>query len=89
MLQLTGVSAAEANKQADTIMRLETALAKVSLDVTTRRDPLQTYHKMKLVEFEALSDSFNWSLYFTTLQTPKMESLNVAVPDFFKVRKRC
>ena len=84
MLQLTGVAAAEANKQADSILRLETALAKVSLDVTNRRDPQQTYHKMKLAEFEALSDSFNWSLYFATLQTPKMESLNVAVPDFFK-----
>jgi endothelin-converting enzyme/putative endopeptidase len=84
MLQLTGVSATDANKQADTILRIETALAKVSLDVTSRRDPVQTYHKMKLTEFEALADSFNWSLYFTTLQTPRMESLNVAVPNFFK-----
>jgi len=42
------------------------------------------YHKMKLAEFEALADSFDWTLYFTTLQTPKMESLNVAVPGFFK-----
>ncbi len=84
MLQLTGVAAADAAKQAETIMRLETALAKVSLDVTSRRDPLQTYHKMKLAEFEALADSFDWSLYFATLQTPKLDSLNVAVPDFFK-----
>jgi len=84
MLQLTGVAATDAAKQAETIMRLETALAKVSLDVTSRRDPLQTYHKMKLAEFEALADSFDWSLYFATLQTPKLDSLNVAVPDFFK-----
>jgi putative endopeptidase len=84
MLQLAGVSAADAAKQADTIMRLETALAKASLDITNRRDPQQTYHKMKLAEFEALSDSFSWSLYFAALNTPKMESLNVAVPDFFK-----
>ncbi len=39
---------------------------------------------MKLAEFEALADSFDWSLYFATLQTPPMDSLNVAVPDFFK-----
>src|SRR5580658_4580545 len=84
MLQLQGVSAADAAKQADTIMRLETAIAKVSLDVTTRRDPLKVYHKMKLAEFEGLADSFDWSLYFATLRTPPMESLNVAVPDFFK-----
>src|SRR5580658_3364476 len=84
MLQLTGVAPADAAKQADAIMRLETALAKVSLDITARRDPQAVYHKMKLAEFEGLADSFSWSVYFTALQTPKMESLNVAVPDFFK-----
>ena len=84
MLQLTGISAADAGKQAATIMRIETALAKVSLDITARRDPLQVYHKMKLAEFEALAPSFDWALYFTTLQTPAMPNLNVAVPDFFK-----
>jgi endothelin-converting enzyme/putative endopeptidase len=84
MMQLAGVSAADAAKQAVTIMRIETALAKVSLDITTRRDPQATYHKMKIAEFEALADSFSWSLYFTTLQTPPMQSLNVAIPAFFK-----
>jgi endothelin-converting enzyme/putative endopeptidase len=84
MLQLTGVPAAEAAKQADTIMRIETTLAKVSLDITSRRDPVQVYHKMKLAEFEALEDSFSWSVYFAALQTPPMATLNVAVPDFFK-----
>ena len=52
--------------------------------MTARRDPATVYHKMKLAEFEALADSFNWTAYFTTLQTPPMDSLNVAVPDFFK-----
>lgn len=84
MLQLAGVSAADAAKQADTILRLETALAKVSLDVTSRRDPVKTYHKMQLAQFEALDSSFDWKLYFATLQAPAMQNLNVAVPDFFK-----
>jgi endothelin-converting enzyme/putative endopeptidase len=84
MVQLLGVSATDAQKQADTVMRIETALAKVSLDITTRRDPLAVYHKMKLAEFEALADSFDWSQYFTALRTPPMDDLNVAVPDFFK-----
>ncbi|MGA2715557.1 MAG: M13 family metallopeptidase [Bryobacteraceae bacterium] len=84
MLQLLGISQADATKQADAIMRLETAIAKVSLDVTARRDPVKVYHKMKLTDFEALDGSFDWNLYFTSLHAPPMESLNVAVPDFFK-----
>ena len=39
MMQLPGVSAADAAKQADAIMRLETALAKVSLDITAAAIP--------------------------------------------------
>ena len=84
MLELLGIPAADAQKQADTVMRVETALAKASLDVTTRRDPAAVYHVMKLTDFEALSDSFNWSLYFKTINAPPIESLNVLVPDFFK-----
>ena len=84
MLQLAGVPAADARKKADAILRLETAIAKISLDVTTRRDPAAVYHKMTLSQFEALSDSFDWALYFKEIAAPSMATLNVAVPDFFK-----
>ena len=84
MLVLTGVPAASAQKQAADVMALETALAKASLDVTTRRDPTAVYHKMKLTDFEGLEDSFNWSRYFALIQTPKLDSLNVASPAFYK-----
>ncbi|MEP6714888.1 MAG: M13 family metallopeptidase [Terriglobia bacterium] len=84
LLQLMGMPPEQAQKQADVVMSLETALAKVSLDVTTRRDPEKVYHKMTLSEFEALSDSFSWSRYFAIMRTPPMKDLNVATPDFFK-----
>jgi endothelin-converting enzyme/putative endopeptidase len=84
MMELLGAAPDNAQKQADTVMRIETALAKVSLDITTRRDPTAVYHVMKLADFEALAGSFNWTAYFQALNTPPMASLNVAVPDFFK-----
>jgi endothelin-converting enzyme/putative endopeptidase len=84
MLALTGMPADQAAKQASDVMALETAMATASMDVTSRRDPEKTYHKMKLSEFEALSDSFSWSRYFAIIQTPPMENLNVVSPDFFK-----
>ena len=84
MLQLLGTPAADAQTQADNIMKLETAIAKISLDVTARRDPAAVYHKMTLAQFEALSDSFYWPLYFKAIGAPDMKDLNVVVPDFFK-----
>jgi len=81
---MMGSNTEAARHSAESVMKLETALAKVSMDVTSRRNPVAVYHKMKLAEFEALADSFNWSRYFAAIQAPPMESLNVAVPDFFK-----
>ena len=44
MLQLMGEPADKAASDAQKIMTLETALAKVSMDVTSRRDPENIYH---------------------------------------------
>ncbi|MDE3197740.1 MAG: M13 family metallopeptidase, partial [Acidobacteriota bacterium] len=84
LLALMKVPPAQAEKQAADVMALETALAKISQDVTTRRDPSATYHKMTLAQFEGLTDSFSWARYFRGIQAPAMQSLNVANPDFFK-----
>ncbi|MGD1069568.1 MAG: M13 family metallopeptidase [Bryobacteraceae bacterium] len=84
VLRLLGEPEASANKEASDAMAIETALASASLDVTARRDPEKVYHKMSLTGFEALDDSFDWSRYLALIQAPSMESLNVAVPDFFK-----
>ena len=84
LLVLMKAPQAQADKQAADVMALETALAKISLDVTTRRDPNAVYHKMTLAQFEALEDSFSWARYFSTIGAPAMQTLNVASPDFFK-----
>ncbi len=87
LLKLMGIPEAQAAKQADDVMKLETAMAKASMDVTSRRDPASIYHMMTLAQFEGLSDSFAWSKYFAVLEAPKMDKLNVVVPDFFKAQE--
>jgi putative endopeptidase len=84
MLQLAGESMAKAAADAQVIMRIETDLAKGSLDRVARRDPNQTYHKMSVQELAALSPAIDWPKYFAGLGTPSFTDLNVAVPDFFK-----
>jgi putative endopeptidase len=46
MLKLLGEPDATAASDAKKIMDLETALAKVSMDITSRRDPKNVYHPM-------------------------------------------
>ncbi|MEO8050794.1 MAG: M13 family metallopeptidase [Acidobacteriota bacterium] len=84
MLQLAGVSPADAAKQAQAVMAFETELAKASLDRVSRRDPEKVYHKMTLRELDALGSGIAWDRFFKDVGSPKLESLNVDVPDFIK-----
>ena len=84
MLELLGEAPAQAAADAQAVLRIETDLAKGSLDRVTRRDPNQTYHKMSVKELAALSPSVDWPKYFAALGTPAFTELNVSVPEFFK-----
>jgi putative endopeptidase len=84
MFELAGETPEQARRDAATVMSIETALAKGSLDLVSRRDPAKVYHKLSDAELEALSPDFRWTVYFTDTGAPKFQSLNVAWPDFFK-----
>lgn len=84
MFQLIGIPPQEAAAKAAKVMAIETALAKSSLDVTSRRDPQLLVHEMSREELAALAPNFNFNRFFTGMSTPEFTKLNVAVPDFFK-----
>jgi putative endopeptidase len=82
--ELAGYSPDNAKAAAATVMRLETALAKASLDRVSQRDPEKVYHKMTKQELEGLGSGFQWNAYFRDSGAPAFESVNVAWPDFIK-----
>lgn len=84
VFELMGESPEAAKKDADTVMRLESDLAKASLTRVDRRNPYNLKHKMKLSELNELAPNFDWKAYYTTAAYPHFEILNVATPDFFK-----
>jgi putative endopeptidase len=84
ILELMGENPGTAKKDADTVMQLETALAKASMTRVDRRDPYKMKHKMQLADLAALAPNFDWKSYYSTVQYPQFETLNVTAPDFFK-----
>jgi putative endopeptidase len=84
MLTLLGESPAQAAADTQAVLRIETDLAKGSLDLVSRRDPNQVYHKMSVKELAALSPSIDWPKYFAGVGSPSFSDLDVSVPDFFK-----
>ena len=84
MLELLGDKPEVAVSEAQTVMRIETALAQGSMTRVERRDPQKLYHKMTVQEFETLAPSFQWKTFFAQVGLPSVANLNVAAPDFFK-----
>jgi len=81
---LTGQSAQQAGESAQTVLRIETGLAKASMDRTARRDPKNRDHKMSRDAAEQLAPNFYLQRYFSDVGAPSFSELNVANPDFFK-----
>jgi len=84
MFELLGDKPDAAAAEAQSVMRIETALAKGSMTRVERRDPKNLDHKMTSAEFEKISPTFHWQVYFTKVGLPSLPSLNVASPGFFK-----
>jgi predicted metalloendopeptidase len=68
--------------EAETVMRLETELARVSMDKVSRRDPDNVYHRMDAAALAKLAPGFDWNLYFVQTSAPKSEWLNVVSTGF-------
>jgi putative endopeptidase len=84
MLKLMGEPDAKAAAAAQKIMELETALAKVSMDITSQRNPKNIYHLMPVSQLETLSPGIAWDQFLKLTGAPPVSELNVTNPDFFK-----
>ena len=84
MFELLGDPPDAGRKQAATIMRIETGLAKASLTQVEQRDPYKVTHKMKVAELDQLVPNFNWSAYFSASKVPAFDVLNVESTAFLK-----
>ncbi|MGB9072595.1 MAG: M13 family metallopeptidase [Terriglobales bacterium] len=81
---LVGQSPDRPADSAKTVLRIETELAKASMDRTLRRDPKNRDHKMKRDEAVALAPNFYLARFFVDVGAPNFSELNVGNPDFFK-----
>ncbi|HET7586667.1 MAG TPA: M13 family metallopeptidase [Gammaproteobacteria bacterium] len=84
MLMLYGMDKNASEEGAQAIMDIETTLAKASMTRVERRDPDAIYHPTSIRKLEKLTPDFSWQRYFTLVDLPQVESINVTNPKFFK-----
>jgi putative endopeptidase len=81
LLALTGDSATSAARQAETIVRLETALAKICRPREDLQDSLKNYTKLTVAELTKTAPHFPWREYFEALGARGIETVVVGQPE--------
>ncbi|THD08832.1 M13 family metallopeptidase [Rhodanobacter lindaniclasticus] len=82
-LELTGVSAADAKKQADEVMAFETRLAAASLAPVELRTPENQYHFVSVAEADKITPHFSWENFFKAQGVTIDKGFSLSQPKFF------
>jgi putative endopeptidase len=81
LFTLAGDSGTQAGSEAETVMALETALAKASLDNVALRDPHASDHLLSLDTLQGMTPHFDWAAFYKNAAvTPGV--VNVDQPAF-------
>jgi putative endopeptidase len=84
MFTLIGETPEQAAADAQTVLKLETALAKAQLPRVDLRDPYKTYNKFTVAEFSKTTPKLNWASLLTKMGAKGQDTLIVATPAFFR-----
>ena len=84
MFVLAGEPEPQAAADANTVIEIETALAKAQMDNVKRRDPKNINNKMTLAQVRALTPSIDWDAYLKATKAPAGDHYIVTSPDFFR-----
>jgi putative endopeptidase len=83
ILTLVGEPDAQAAKDAETVLAIETRLAKASLTVTEMRDPQNLNHPMEIAAFSKTMTHFSLPEYIAVSHAPAAGKMNLMEPKFF------
>lgn len=84
MFELAGASPEAAQRDARSVVELETKLAKISLPTVDLRDPEKLVNKKTLEEMSSLSGAVSWGDYLSSQKADGQKTYNVATPSFFE-----
>ena len=83
MLELTGVSATDAQKQAASVLAFETRLAAASLPRVEMRKPENRYHFVSIAEADKVTPDFDWAGFFKAQGANVTKGFSLSQPKFF------
>jgi putative endopeptidase len=79
---LAGESPADAKAHQEIVLKIETAIAKISMTKEDLRDVDKTYHKMTVAALARLAPQVDWSAYFKIVGAGTLREIIVMQPEF-------
>lgn len=83
VFRLMGASQKESKENRDVVLRMETAIAHMSMKKEDMRDPDKIYHKFSLSKLKKLAPVIDWDSYLKRVSGEKAPYFLVMQPDFF------
>ena len=84
MFRLLGDDSARAVRNANTVMTIETELARASRKLEDLRDPIKNYNAMALAGVDKLTPSIAWKAHLAASKIDRIDSVIVGQPEFFQ-----
>ena len=84
LFTLAGYTPEEAAKATDSVIALETEIAKVSLDRNALRDVKKNYNKMTVKDFVRNYNFLDWNIFFNEVGIRNSTELNASQVTFFE-----
>lgn len=84
MMKLIGQDEVSATKNAGTIMKLETDLAKASRKLEALRNPTKNYNKMTVASLSKSTPNISWKAILPVFGVAKADTIIVGQPEFYK-----
>jgi putative endopeptidase len=78
MFQLVGFTPADAQKNMEAVLKIETRLAIAAYDKIKLRDPHANYNKMTVADLQKLVPEINWNEYLTLLGLKNIKDVSVS-----------
>ena len=82
MFKIMGYDNAKAKQYAESMMKLETALAKAARKREDTRDPIKNYNKISFKQLTASTPELDWTIFMETSGLHDVDTVIVGQPEF-------
>jgi putative endopeptidase len=84
MFKIMGYDSINAANTSINLMKLETALAKISRKREDLRDPIKNYHKVDYTQLQKITPAINWPVFMKGVGLNKIDTVIIGQPEFVK-----